>query len=699
MRRIVVLGASGQLGHYVTQVFTDELAPETGLVIPVDRSAFDCATADPGDLLLRYWLASGDVIINCAADLARHDVRVNVGFPAGLAAACIAARVHLVHISTDAVYSGGRSTERDNVDVARLAGRYPQQKAIADAAVLAAGGTVVRCSFVGHAPARPGGETHGTATFLEHALDGTRPPDACLWNGVTALELARTLLAWVRPGAAVPQGAIHVFTDSPPGWYCTRAELTQLIRAAYARTDTPRAAANVGSSSHDRTLATVRDENNRVLTPFTAQLRELRAYHAQHANRVPYSVVAACRFCAQRVRHVAQLPGRFPLAGEFLAEADAPQTLYPLGVVWCDSCRVLMCRERVPADVLFERGYHYRSSAIPALRDHFRRYARHLAARFPADALVVEMGCNDGVLLRELAACGFRRVLGVDPSGVPLTQGVPNDRVLRRRFDPETARRIVVEHGRADVWTASNSFAHVHDMAQVLEAVTIVLAESGSAFVEVHDSTKLVDEMQFDFVYHEHMTYYTATALCRIAARFGLRVVDYRAISTHGTSIRVEMTHAAGAPDPSPALTTRLLWEDRHHFQSMACYQDFFRARLGAWREHFLETLAQLDATHPVRIGYGASGRASVLSALCGNLSFDFVVDDAPNKHGLYTPGNRAPIKPLSALDSLTEPFYVVLLAWPYRDAILPKLTPYGACVVVPLPSVRVLHPGADPLQ
>lgn len=375
-----------------------------------------------------------------------------------------------------------------------------------------------------------------------------------------------------------------------------------------------------------------------------------------------------CAFCRSSLTKFMDM-GTVALAGGFLKpEQFAAEKKYPLALGFCPECYAVQVMEPVKPAELFA-NYFYFSSATETAKAHFRGLADEIARR--TKGLVVEVGCNDGVLLAPLKERGVR-VLGVDPS-----QTNTDPAVIHDYFGPAVTERIRQEHGRAEVVVGCNVFAHVEDPIAFTEAARDLLHPEGILILEAHHMGEMVSGLQYDWIYHEHRYYYSLLTLMRHFERLGMTVYDVEPLKTHGGSMRYFVDKGVRRVSER---VKRLMREEIAQGLDRVSTFHAFAARASAHRN------ALREACKGVRVGYGASGRANTLIQYAG-LELDCIVDDAPAKAGFYTPGSHIPIV------SRADAEKMVLLAWPYFLEIRQKCP--EAALVVPLPALTVLKPAA----
>lgn len=405
-----------------------------------------------------------------------------------------------------------------------------------------------------------------------------------------------------------------------------------------------------------------------------------------------------CRACGP---HAAPLElvldlGRTPLANRLL-RADQladPEPTFPLDLVRCPACTLVQITETVPPDELF-REYAYFSSFSDTMLRHAAASASRLAdeLKLGPTSLVVEAASNDGYMLRNFVARGVP-VLGVEPARniaeVARKNGVPT---VDEFFGPEFAARFAADGKRADLFLANNVLAHVADLPGFVAAIRTILAPTGRAVIEAPYVRDMIDHTEFDTVYHEHLCYFSLTALDALFRRAGLAVVDVERVPIHGGSLRFTAAHLWAAP-VAPAVTALLAEERAWGVDRPDVYRTFAR-KVESLRQTLRECLAGLKRDGKRVAAYGASAKGSTLLNYfgIGAETLEFVADRSTVKQGRFTPGTHLPIRPPEAL--LEEmPDVVLLLTWNFADEILAQQAEYrarGGRFVVPIPALRVV--------
>lgn len=390
--------------------------------------------------------------------------------------------------------------------------------------------------------------------------------------------------------------------------------------------------------------------------------------------------------------------GDVALAGGFLkSEHFADERKFPLRLFFCRDCFAVQVVDVVDAAVLF-KNYFYFSSAIRSLKEHFVDYATEVVSRFldAPRSTVVEIGCNDGILLNPLSMQNVRTLVGVDPAtNIVNTIQNPGVRIINDFFSESVAREIVERYGKADMIVANNVYAHIPDIQGVTRGIQQLLAEDGVFIFEVHYLGKVIVGLQYDMVYHEHLYYYSLIALINHFKRYDLTIFDVKPIPIHGGSMRyyVCKNSSKHAQDISPRVELLRQEELSRGFDKAETFNQF-AADVNSRKVQLMDLLTRLRRKGRIIAGYGASGRANTIIQYCGitHEHIEYMIDDAPAKEGFFTPGSHFEIRSNSTLKS-KPPDYLLIFAWTYFNEIAEKCRDYieaGGRLIVPLPDVRV---------
>lgn len=392
------------------------------------------------------------------------------------------------------------------------------------------------------------------------------------------------------------------------------------------------------------------------------------------------SHLETCRSCnGGNLQPVLDL-GLQPLANA-LVEPDRvnePEALYPLKVVFCHDCGLLQVDETVRADVLFSADYPYFSSFIPALLAHSREHAMQLfeERKLTPDDLVVEIASNDGYLLKNFLEVGVP-VLGVDPAEGPvraaIEAGVPTRKAF---FGAEVARALRAEGKRPAVMLANNVLAHVDGINDFVEGFAILLADDGIAEFEFPYARDMVEQCAFDTIYHEHLFYYSLSALERLFGRHGLHLNDVTRLPIHGGSLRLRVSRHPGKSQQLQALQAE---EVALGMDGIGYYNDFAdRAR--TLRDQLRALIESFRGEHKKVAAYGAAAKGATLLnfAQLPAGSISFVVDRNTHKVGKLLPGVHVPIKSVDELLA-EKPDYCLILTWNFAEEIVQQQKAYVA--------------------
>jgi hypothetical protein len=386
--------------------------------------------------------------------------------------------------------------------------------------------------------------------------------------------------------------------------------------------------------------------------------------------------------------------GTTPLANAFirperLAESEAR---FPLQAMRCVSCGLAQLTVVVRPELMFSE-YLYTSSASAPLRDHFSAYADEVMARFAgAGSLVVEIGSNDGLLLGLLASRGAR-VLGVEPAGNLATAANAAGReTWPGFFSAAIAHRAVLAKGRATAVLGNNVFAHIDDLIGTLTGVELLLDEDGVFIFEVPYLADLLEHVEYDTIYHEHLSYFHLAPLRVLFARAGMEVFDAQRLGIHGGSVRVYAARA-GRHAATSRLATLLGDEDRAGLERASTFAAF-ADRVAASKEALRAMLGSLRAAGKRLAAIGATAKGNTLLNYCavGPDTVGFIGDSTPLKQGLLTPGMHIPVV-AEAEVTRRRPDYTLLLAWNYAGAIVRKHAAYtaaGGRFIHPIPLARI---------
>jgi hypothetical protein len=378
-----------------------------------------------------------------------------------------------------------------------------------------------------------------------------------------------------------------------------------------------------------------------------------------------------------------------------LAQLNEAESTYPLRLVRCTDCGLVQIDYVVPPTVLFHPEYPYRSGITPTLVKNLQATATTIVDRFglKADELAMDIGSNDGTLLKGFKSRGLR-VLGVEATNVANLAIADGVDTIQAFFSEELARRIRAEQGAAAAITATNMFAHIPNLGDLLRGVEHLLDPGGVFVTESHYLLDLIETRQYDSIYHEHLKYYTLRALIRLFEYYEFTVVDAERIPNYGGSIRVYAVKGQGHM-PEQRLNDLLAAETAAGLHEQQLY-DSFAGDVSRCRGELLSLLLQLARDGTPAPGIGCPGRSSTLLNYCSvdTTLMPYIAEQATSlKLGLFLPGKHIPIVDEVRLFE-EQPEYAVMLSWHYADPIIRGLRQKGlkSKIIVPLPEVRVVE-------
>ncbi len=408
-----------------------------------------------------------------------------------------------------------------------------------------------------------------------------------------------------------------------------------------------------------------------------------------------HRAIDSCRICRSSELELVLSLGDTPLANAFVSpdRLGEPELKLPLEAVRCLHCGLVQLSVVVRPEIMFA-DYPYASSASAPAVEHFDDLARELVDRFAlSGSFVAEVGSNDGVLLAPLKARGARP-LGVEPAeNLAAAANARGLETVVGYFDGSTARRIAADKGPAKLIVANNVLAHIDELHDLLAGLDALLDDDGVFVAEFPYLEDLLARVEYDTIYHEHLSYFALTPLRTLFSYAGTEVFDVRRLPVHGGSMRIFVGRRGRRP-VSANVGAMLAAEHESGLLAAATYQRF-AAHVEASRSALLSMLAGLRRDRKSIAGLGASAKGNTLLNYCriGPDTIAFIGDSTPLKQGSLTPGMHIPVRPEEAI--LAErPDYTLLLAWNYADAIVARYGDYlarGGQFIHPVPIARVL--------
>ncbi|UZE92310.1 MAG: class I SAM-dependent methyltransferase [Methanosarcinales archaeon] len=402
-----------------------------------------------------------------------------------------------------------------------------------------------------------------------------------------------------------------------------------------------------------------------------------------------------CRVCGCKNLHKFLSLGNMPLPNRFLKrnQLDDIEYVYPLDMYFCSNCYLVQLLDVVSPKVMFEK-YTYLTGASKPMQTHFAGLAKDVIQNFRPNknSLVVDIGSNDGTLLQCFSKVGLQ-TLGIEPaSNIAKLAEANGIQAINDFFSEECAMKICEKYGHANVILATNVFAHVDNLESFLHGINHLLSKNGVFIIEVPYLLNLLNNTEFDTIYHEHLSYFALHPLVYLFRKFGMEIVDLKQIPVHGGSIRIFVQKSA--KQQSPAVTELLFRERKSGLCSLKTYLEFAE-KVALVKEKLVCILKILKKEGARITGYGATAKGNTLLNYCkiGTDILDYISDTTPFKQGRYTPGMHIPVFPEEKFHE-DPPDYSLLLAWNYADEILQKESEYmkrGGKFILPIPEPNVI--------
>lgn len=405
----------------------------------------------------------------------------------------------------------------------------------------------------------------------------------------------------------------------------------------------------------------------------------------------------SCRLCSSNNLYKFLDLGFTPPADSFLRREQLcePEIYYPLQVMLCESCGFIQLSHIVSPEVLYRHDYPYESSITRSGRQHWNEFALTVTRRFSLTGsdLVIDIGSNVGVLLGAFRDNGCR-ILGVDPaSNIVRIAEKSGIETINEFFGVEVARNIVAEKGPASVITGTNVFAHVNDLTGFMHAVDIVLSARGIMIIEAPYFVNLVKQLEYDTIYHEHLSYLSLRPLAPFFEKFGMEIFDIEERDIHGGSFRIYVARK-GTHTVSPIVGKMTAAEETMGIYDRGVLMQF-ASDVADNRQSLLWLLRKLKNEGKKIAAVSAPAKGMTLLNYChiGTETLDFVTEKSTLKIGRFTPGTHIPVFSDAKLIE-DMPDFALLLAWNFADEIMANLEPFrkkGGKFIIPIPTPRIV--------
>jgi SAM-dependent methyltransferase len=405
-----------------------------------------------------------------------------------------------------------------------------------------------------------------------------------------------------------------------------------------------------------------------------------------------------CRFCGKILTHEFIDLGCAPPSNAYRTAEDLnrPEVYYPLKLKVCNNCWLVQTEDYAVAEDLFSPDYAYFSSTSSSWLAHVRHYCQAITSRLGLNtkSFVVEIACNDGYLLKNFVDAGIP-CLGIEPTtataDVAQRLGIP---VIRRFFDAVLGKQLAAENRQADLIVGNNVYAHVPDIKDFTTGLKTALKPEGTITLEFPHLLNLINECQFDTIYHEHFSYLSLYTVMHIFRKAGLRVFDVEELTTHGGSLRIYGGHAEDERSQEKAIANVLAEEERWGLQSLTAYRTF-QQQADQAKDDLLTFLIEQKRTGKKIAAYGAAAKGNTILNYAGIKPdlIPYVSDAAPSKQGKFLPGSRIPIVSEDRIRE-KQPDFIVILPWNIKEEVMAQLTyvrEWGGRFVTAIPKLELL--------
>lgn len=406
-----------------------------------------------------------------------------------------------------------------------------------------------------------------------------------------------------------------------------------------------------------------------------------------------------CRFCNNTLTNTFIDLVNSPASNSFLTleQLNEPETFFPLRVFTCDKCFLVQIDEYKQSEAIFNGDYVYFSSFSTSWLTHVKSYVELMTNRFGLnkDSQVIEIASNDGYLLQYFVEKNIP-VLGIEPTEntakVAIEKGV---NTITRFFGTELANELSKNGTKADLFLGNNVLAHVPDIVDVVKGIKIILKPQGVVTIEFPHLMQLVDNNQFDTIYHEHFSYLSFFSVKQIFEAQGLEMFDVEEIPTHGGSLRIYAKHKEDNSKIVSENVSQLINKEIAKGINTLTYYEDFGQKVSKVKLDFLDFLIQQKRNNKKVAGYGAAAKGNTLLNFCGvkNDMIDFVVDRNPAKQNMFLPASHIPVYAEAAL-KVNKPDYIIIFPWNLKVEVIEQLSyarEWGAKFVIPIPYLEII--------
>lgn len=406
-----------------------------------------------------------------------------------------------------------------------------------------------------------------------------------------------------------------------------------------------------------------------------------------------------CRFCNNTLKHEFIDLANSPLSNSYLTkeQLNEPEVFYPLKVFVCENCFLVQINEHKKSKEIFDESYAYFSSYSTSWLNHTKKYVDMVTERFGYNeqSKVMELASNDGYLLQYFQKKNVP-VLGIEPAqNVAQVAQEKGIKTIIDFFGEKIAKQLVAQDRKADLIIGNNVFAHVPDVNNFVAGMKIALRDDGVITLEFPHLMRLIEQNQFDTIYHEHFSYFSFYTAGRIFEKHGLELFDVEKIPTHGGSIRIYGKHKENASKSISSSVADLLKEEEAKGMRTLDYYKGFQGKVDEVKFNLLSFLIEQKKKNKKVAAYGAAAKGNTLLNYCGvkNDLIEFVVDASPHKQGKCLPGSHIPIVNQEMITKI-KPDYILILPWNLKDEIIDQLNyvkEWDTKFVLPLPTLEIV--------
>ena len=665
------------LGRYVFKVLHEKYK-----VINVLRDDYDIENNSWIELenLLKSNLQKNDLIINCAGIIPQkyknNDyktyIRVNTLFPHKLNEISKQNNYKFIHITTDCVFDGSKGNYYINHEHTAK-NIYGISKSLGEPE----DATIIRTSIIGE-------ELYGKKSLVEWVKsnkDGKiKGYTNHFWNGVTCLELAK-IIKNVIDNDLFWKGVRHIFSPNIVSKYDLCCYINEIYNLNII----------IDPIENEYKNLSLIGDNFFKIDNIYNQLNEQKHFNIKYGY---YENLNTCRFCNKDNLCEIMKFDDFPLSGGFFKNKKniIYEKFFPLTFLFCDNCKTGLIKEIVKEDYLFtninESCYFYYSSTITSLVTHFKKLYKKILLQYPNKKKLLEIGCNDGVFINNFSGKDYN-IIGIDPSKTILKIESPDIIKYNTFFNEESASDILMKHGKQDIIVSCNCLAHINNMRDIYSNIKNILDEDGILIIEVHYLKNIVDNFNFDFIYHEHMSYYSINTIIQICKNHDLFLENVEFIDTHGGSIRAFIKHKKSEQNHYYNHELQKYINEENDYKRNI--NNLFK-KLDLWKNDILSKIDEIKKEN-ILVGYGASGRTNMIINYLST-KFDIIIDDSINKIGSFMPYYHIKIESSDNIYNNSNIKIIFILSWPYTESIVKKHIKFlknGGIFIKILPNIEII--------